>query len=334
MLDPAPHRPVTLHEVAQVAGVSVITASRAVSKPHLVSEATLARVREAVERTGYVRNLMAGGLKSARTRTVAALVPALAVAQFLPTLQTLTDTLEAEGYQLILGQSGYGRSREDALIHAMIGRRPDGVVVTGLIRSPASRERLQRAGIPVVETWDLSDQPVDRVVGFSHVKVGAALGGYFLRKGWHRVGVASGDDERALARRDGFQSAFGRELPTAIVEAPSGLASGRQALTALLQQDPGLRAVACSSDQMAQGVITEAQCRGLRVPQDLAVSGFGDADFSAHMAPALTTVQVDGRHIGELAARLIMGRYEAGAAGPRITDVGFHIVERASTFTG
>lgn len=322
---------VTLHDVAREAGVSLITASRALSNPGMVSEKTIARVLRAVEVTGYIPNLLAGGLKSKRSLMVAALVPNIAVAQFLPTVKALTDALDAAGYQLILGQTGYDHAREEALLGTMISRRPDGIVVTGLVHSQAARERLRRAGIPVVETWDLSDRPVDMAVGFSHIKVGSAIAGYFLGKGWRRLGIATGDDHRASVRREGFVSTIGHDVPTVIVPAPSSLVLGRQALADLLEKDPKIRAIYCSSDQLAQGVMIEALARGLRIPEDLAVCGFGDADFAAHLNPSLTTVHVDGAAIGTLAARLLVDRCHGQAAAQPVIDVGFRIVERGST---
>ncbi|MGY8527653.1 LacI family DNA-binding transcriptional regulator [Paracidovorax citrulli] len=322
---------VTLHDVAREAGVSLITASRALSKPSLVSDATIERVRAAVEATGYIPNLLAGGLKSRRSMTVALLVPSISVAQFLPTIKALTEALDAAGYQLILAQMGYDHAREAALLNTIISRRPDGIVVAGLLRSPTSREQLRRAGIPVVETWELSDRPVDMAVGFSHLKVGSAVAGYFLSRGWRRLGIATADDHRAAVRREGFLSTVGHDVPTVVVPAPSNLAAGRQALAGLLEQDPGLEAICCSSDQLAQGVLVEAAARGLRVPQDLAVCGFGDADFAAHMEPSLTTVQIDGHGIGARAARLILGRCRGENVPEPVIDVGFRIVERAST---
>ena len=322
---------VTLHDVARAAGVSLITASRALSNPGVVSDKTIARVQKAVEATGYIPNLLAGGLKSKRSMMVAALVPTISVAQFLPTVQALTESLDAAGYQLILGQSGYDHAREEALLNTMLGRRPDGIVVTGLVQSQAARERLKQASIPVVETWDLSDRPIDMLVGFSHLKVGSAVAGDPLSKGWRRIGIATGDDHRASVRREGFLSVVGRTVPTVVVPAPSDMAAGRRALGATLAQDPQLRAVYCSSDQLAQGVLTEAQARRLRIPEDLAVCGFGDAGFAAHMEPSLTTVQVDGAAIGTLAARLILERCQGRAVDERVIDVGYRIVERQST---
>jgi LacI family gluconate utilization system Gnt-I transcriptional repressor len=326
-----PPKAATLHDVAREAGVSLITASRALSNPTLVSDKTIDRVRKAVEATGYIPNLLAGGLKSRRSLMVAGLVPTISVPQFLPTVQALTETLDAAGYQLILGQSGYDHSREEKLLNTMISRRPDGIVVTGLVHSQQAREQLRRLGIPVVETWDLSDRPVDMMVGFSHLKVGSAVAGYFLGKGWQRLAIATGDDHRASMRRDGFLAAVGRTVPIAVVPAPSSLELGRRALSDLLQQDPKIEAIYCSSDGLAQGLMVEAQSRGLRIPQDLAVCGFGGADFAAHLQPSLTTVQIDGAAIGRLAAQLIIDRCQGRPIAQPIVDVGFRIIERQST---
>lgn len=327
----SPFKSATLHDVARAAGVSLITASRALSNPAVVSEKTIAKVQAAVEATGYIPNLLAGGLKSKRSLMVAGIVPALSVTQFLPTVQTLTSELAANGYQLLLGQTAYDLEREESVLNTMIGRQPDGIVMTGLVQSQRARDRLKRSGIPVVETWDLSDRPIDMLVGFSHLKVGGAVGGFFLGKGWKHVGIASGDDHRARMRRDGFQTTLGREVPTAFVPAPSSLELGRRALGELLEQDPKLEAVCCSSDQLAHGVLVEATARGLRVPEDLAIIGFGNSDFSAHMLPSISTVHVDGSEIGRLAAHLIIDRCRGKAIAQPVIDVGFRIIERQTT---
>ncbi|HSV44144.1 MAG TPA: substrate-binding domain-containing protein, partial [Ramlibacter sp.] len=268
-------------------------------------------------------------------RLVAALVPTIAGSVFLDTVQALTDTLAAGGYQLMLGQSGYTGAREDALIDAIVGRRPDGIVLTGLLGSPEGRRRLLAAGIPVVETWDLTPTPIDMLVGFSHEKVGREAAGFLHGKGYRRPAIVTADDHRAGLRRAGFEARLQElgtaRVPACVVPAPSTLANGRLGLRRLLQAHPRTDAVLCSSDVLAHGVVTEAQSRGMAVPGDLAVMGFGDQDFAGHTHPPLSTVHVDGAAIGAQAARFIMNRVEGRDIGPRIRDIGFSIVERAST---
>lgn len=325
---------ITLEDVAKLAGVAPITASRALNNPDLVSPKTREKVRLAVERTGYVPNLLAGGLASNRSRLVAALVPTIAGPVFLETIQALTEALAEAGYQLMLGQSGYRNSREDALIDAIVGRRPDGIVLTGIMRSAEGRRRLLASGIPVVETWDLTATPVDMLVGFSHEKVGVAIANYLYGKGYRRAAVVTGDDQRANLRRAAFEQTWralgGGPVEICNVPAPTTLGSGRTALAQLLAADPKIDVVVCSSDALAHGVITEAQARGMNVPKDLAVMGFGDLGFARFTHPAISTVRIDGTAIGRQAARFIIDRAEGRPVEQKVLDLGFSLVERDS----
>jgi LacI family transcriptional regulator, gluconate utilization system Gnt-I transcriptional repressor len=331
---------VTLHHVAQLAGVAPITASRAINTPAQVSAAVLQRVQHAVQQSGYVPNRLAGGLASARSRLVAAVVPTIAGPVFLETVQALTETLADHGYQLMLGQAGYGGAREDSLLGAIIARRPDGIVLTGTVHSALSRQRLLASGIPVVETWDLtptpgSAAPIDMLVGFSHVAVGRKVAQFLAGLGHQQLAVVTGNDERALRRTQAFSAAARRlKLPpvaVVTVPAPTTLKSGRAALAQLLRSHPAVQAVFCSSDLLALGVLTEAQVQRVKVPQRLAVVGFGDLDFAADLAPALTTVRINGAAIGRQAAQFIVARCAGEVVAQPVVDIGFSIVQRNST---
>jgi LacI family gluconate utilization system Gnt-I transcriptional repressor len=325
---------VTLHDVAQLAGVAPITASRAINKPAQVSEDVRKRVAKAVAKTGYVPNLLAGGLASTRSRLVAAVVPTVSGQVFLPMVQALTDSLAALGYQLMLGQSGYVGNREDALIEAIIGRRPDGIVLTGIMHSSQGRKRLVGAGIPVVETWDLTTTPLDMLVGFSHPDVGRTVADYLHGRKRRRLAIVSGNDERAARRTEAFLAqakAHGMgDVHVVVVPAPTTMRSGRGALVELLKRDKRIDGIFCSSDMLAMGVLAEARARRINVPDQLAVVGFGDLDFAADTDPALTTVHIDATRIGQHAARFIVERAEGRKVEPNIVDVGFTIVERKS----
>ena len=324
-----------LEDVAKLAGVSAITVSRALNTPDAVSPATLLRVREAIARTGYVPNLMAGALASNRSRLVAALVPTIAGPVFLETIQALTEALDAAGTQLMLGQTGYTGAREDALIDAIVGRRPDGIVLTGIMRSGEGRKRLLASGIPVVETWDLTPTPIDMLVGFSHEKVGEAVAEHLYGLGYRHPAIVTAGDQRALLRRAGFERRM-RELGVRkvaawdVAEPPTTLGHGRAALAGLIASGGKVDSAFCSSDALAHGVITEAQARGLVIPRDLAVMGFGDLGFAAHTHPALTTVRIDGTAIGRQAARFILQRVAGEDVGDKVRDLGFSIVVRES----
>lgn len=321
-------------DVARIARVSPITVSRALNTPDQVSAKTRERVQKAVNRTGYVPNLLAGGLRSAKSRLVAAVVPTISGPVFQEMIQALTDALDERGYQLLIGQSGYKTSREDALLDAIIGRRPIGIVLTGMMHSVEGQRRLVAAGIPVVETWDLSKPAIDMAVGFSHDAVGEAVCEYLFRKGRRHLAVLSGDDQRAARRTKAFVAAaerFGLSPPVVKwVAAPTTLAGGREGLSELLQREAAIDAVSCSSDLLALGVLTEAHARRIAVPDRLAVMGFGNLPFAAGVIPSLSTVHIDGVRIGRTAAELIITRSEGVKVEQNEVDVSFSIIPRDS----
>ena len=166
---------VTVRDVAKIAGVAPITVSRAINHPETVSAELLRRVHDAVARTGYVPNLMAGSLSSSKSKLIAAVIPSTVFSVFTETIESLNNALFDAGYQLMLGQSQYLASREEALLGAVIGRRPDGIFLTGIMPPSNARKRLLASGIPVVETWDLTPTPIDMLIGFSHHKIGLAV---------------------------------------------------------------------------------------------------------------------------------------------------------------
>lgn len=326
---------ITLRDVAKLAGVAPITASRVMNTPDQVSPEVRQRVLDAVQRTGYVPNRMAGGLASARSRLIAAVVPSTVMSVFMETIEALNSTLFDAGYQLMLGQSGYSADREELLLEAIIGRRPDGIFLTGIMGAGKGRTRLVASGIPVVETWDLTPTPIDMLVGFSHLDIGRAVAQFFVAKGRKRLALVTAEDERAARRAAAFAEAAEQAgLPpvhVVNVGAQRSLRSGRDALARLVDECPEADAVFCSSDLLAVGVATEARARQIAVPGQLAIMGFGDVPFVADMLPALSTVQINGAHIGRLAALYLMDRAEGRGVDPAVVQVDFSIVERDTT---
>ncbi|MGU7768753.1 LacI family DNA-binding transcriptional regulator [Burkholderia sp. MR1-5-21] len=323
---------VTLSDVAKRVGVTKITVSRALNTPELVSADTRDRVLAAVRETGYTPDLVAGALASTRSRLIVALIPTIAGSVFQETVAALTAELAAAGYQLLIGQSGYDDAREDALLDAVIGRRPAGIVLTGVAHSAQARDKLRASGIPVVETWDLTRRPLDMLVGFSHRHVGEAAARYLRERGARRPAVVTPSDRRAQVRAQAFVDAFGATsgIPVVTAESPANLGDGRRALGELLERAPDVDAVFCGADILALGVLMEAGHRGIAVPRQLRVVGYGDQNFAKDTAPALTTIRIDGTGIGKLAASLLVDRIERGECERRVVDVGFTLIERDS----
>ncbi|WP_256562745.1 LacI family DNA-binding transcriptional regulator [Pseudomonas sp. PA1(2017)] len=326
----------TLDDVAKLAKVSPITVSRVINRPELVSEKTTKRVRNAIRKTGYVPNLLAGGLVSQRSRLVIVVIPNIANRAFVDTVSQLGQRLAASRYQLLVSQADLNAASEADLVDNILARRPDGIVLTRQLFTQEAREKLLGRGTPIVEAWELHEDPIDTVVGFSHEAVGRMMAEHMIERGYRRIALIWSDDARGTRRRlacvQRLAEAGLEPVAVELQSVPVAVGNGRQAMAKLLARKVGMDAVICSIDLLAQGVIAEATASGLRIPQDVAVMGFGDLEFAAHTHPRLTTVGIDGGRIGLRTAELLLERIDGRlAARACVEDVGFSLVVREST---
>ena len=330
----APLASVKITDVAALAGVAPMTVSRVLNTPDRVSEPTAARVRAAIEQLGYMPNLIAGGLSSRRSRMIAAIVPTIASPMFNAPVQAFTDAMGLAGYHVMLALSGNTEESEDAQIRALLARRPDGLLLTGAVRSPAIRKLLHEQHLPVVEIWDTAEDPTDVLVGFDHREVGRAVAEFFVAKGHTHFAILSAGDPRADARRQGFAEVVAHHGLTLVAQvtlhAPSSIEDGRQGLRSIIDRLAPRTALFGSSDMVAYGALTEARVRGIDVPGQLAICGFGDFELSRSGSPALTSVRVDGAEIGRIAAEQLLARIR-GAVTPGRVLVPFEIIARETT---
>ena len=325
----------TIMDVAQRAGVSPATVSRAINTPSLLSAKTLERVRAVMAETAYVPNMLAGGLASNRSRTIAFFVPSVGLGLFENSIRGVVEAMSRDGYQVLLGFGG--RTDEEfneALVNAL-ARRPDGIIAIGVTVQERTRARLLGAGVPVLQAWELPDQPVDMVVGFSHEQVGRALGRFLIEKGYRRPHLIWGQGRLPLATRYG--------LTLTLVEAgypeprhtnfdfPTSFLQGAAMLEDLFAS-PGEHpdCLICISDWAAHGAMVAAARRGLRVPDDVAIIGFGDMDFAVGLWPSLTTVRIDGTEIAQRSTSMMLQRLRGEMPPELIVDIGFSIVRRES----
>lgn len=326
-----------MSDVAAEAGVALATVSRALNEPHMLRADTLARVHDAIARLGYVPDLTAGSLASSRSFIVGAVVPTLANSWFADTLEGMSQRLAQAGYHLMLAQSGYGPDADDSLVAAFLGRRVDAIALTGAHQSETLRTQLRHAGLPVVQLWDLPDPPIDMAVGFSNADAGVCVARHFMERGRQSVGFIGANEPRSLARLNGLQVAWaaGRQLAPAVELIAPGqpLEAGAAAIERLVARVPQLDAVFCSNDTLAAGALLACRHHGWSVPARLAVAGFSDMPVARACTPALTTVRVEPRLLGEHAARLLLARLQGQALAPAEgrVDLGFELIVRAST---
>ncbi|MFO1035308.1 MAG: LacI family DNA-binding transcriptional regulator [Geminicoccaceae bacterium] len=327
-----------MEDVALRAGVSQMTVSRALRTPEKVAPATRARIARVVAELDYVPDLMAGALATRRSKLVAVIVSTLEDSIFAATVAGLTTVLREEGYAVLLGASGYSAEVEEQLVRAALGRRPDGIVLTSDWHTATARRLLQASGIPVVETWELPQRPIDLAAGFSNRDAGAAMVRTLHECGYRRiafVGTAAEGDRRGRMRLEGYRAALtelgiGPPREVALPVAGAGLTEGPQALRALRAAYPEADAAFCVVDSLAAGLILACRRNDVAVPGQLAVAGFGDFAIARPEGLDITTVQVSGRAIGGYAGELLLSRLRGEDVDRPVRDLGFSIIRRSS----
>ncbi|UTL93470.1 LacI family DNA-binding transcriptional regulator [Pseudomonas fluorescens] len=304
---------VTLAEVARAADVSAISVSRYFNQPGQVSPPLRERIEAAVQALGYVPNLVAGGLASARGRIVGMVIPNISGPIFAQTIQAFSDTLNRHGYQLLLASSYFSEAQEESAVRAFLGWSPAALVVTSHFHSPATEKMLSEAEVPVVEIWDYRPERSQLQVGFRHHQVGVQACRYLLGKGHRRIAFvqnSAAGDLSALERRDGYIEALREAGLEPWVFVPSTdcapFEAGKQAMQALIRRDPRPEAIIFANDNLAAGALLAGQRAGLRLPEDMAIVGFGDYPFAEMLLPSLTTLRPPSRQIGELAAMRVL----------------------------
>jgi LacI family transcriptional regulator, gluconate utilization system Gnt-I transcriptional repressor len=332
----------TIRDVSVLAGVSRMTVSRVIREPALVRPATHEAVQKAIAHLGYVPDLAAGGLSSRHTGFIALMLPTLTNTNFAAAAHGLTEALRLNNYHLLIAYTDYSLGEEERQLKNLLARRPEAIVLTGASHRRNAAKMLLASDIPVIEIADLPSQPLEHAIGFSNYQAGRTAARYLIDRQFKRIGaVASagaGDviDHRGEERMRGFEDELRSVgLRTDLVlrhgEAPVSYDHGAAVIALLLKREPRIDAVFAVSDLSAVGVVMECQRRGINVPADVSVIGFGDFDIGRVINPALTTIHVDFRALGQRTGELILTLLASErSVHPTLIDVGLKVIERAS----
>jgi LacI family transcriptional regulator, gluconate utilization system Gnt-I transcriptional repressor len=314
-----------MEDIARAAGVSSMTVSRALRAPDSVALATRLKILKLVKESGYVPDLIAGGLASKRSGFVSLLVPSINNVHYAEMAAALKEGLAPAGLQVLIGMSNYQPSSEENLVETMLRRRPEAIVLTNDGHSARTKKLLLESRIPVIDTWELPVKPIGHAVGFSNRQAMRQIVEHLISRGYKRIGYigeANDSGTRGTLRRQGFLDAMlaanldtTRQLADAIP--PINMLQGRSSFDRLIERWPDTQAVMCVSDPAAFGALTSCQMRGWKVPERMAIAGFGSFEISACAVPPITTVRVSGRELGAKTAELILQLREAKESGIR-----------------
>lgn len=334
---------IKLRDVAELAGVSPMTVSRYFGQRELVAQEAQQRIAQAIEQTGYVPNVFAGGLASARGKVVGMVIPNIAGGVFGETVQGVTDTLRPHGYQLLLASSNYSSAEEEDAVRAFIGWSPAALILIGHQHTRGTEDLLDKANIPVVQTWDYKPHAKRIQVGFSHFDVGRDSAQYLYDKGYRRivfVHTGQPEDVRAMERAQGYARAMeSLGLTPSTYQAPmqAPLEAGKEALDTLRKGRWPAEAIIFANDNLAAGALLHGLRAGIAIPGDCAIMGFGDLSIADKLLPSLTTIRPPRYEMGRVAALRVLDalRAEDGEAPAehvqRDNPMEYELIEREST---
>ena len=319
-------RRATLADVAAAAGVSKMTASRALRGAADVSITKLEKVRQVAKEIGYVGNPLASSLSGQRSDLIGVVIPSMANIVFAEVLAGIADGIGGSGVQPVFGVTDYDPIKEFEIIQKMLSWNPRGLIVTGLDQPEDTRRLLERSDISVAQIMDLDGEPVDACIGFSQHAAGAAMAEALIQRGRRRfgyVGCGLDRDTRARKRLEGFEATLSRAglkfIRKETRDGASTTRAGRTLSSRILADGSQLDCIYYSNDDLAAGGAYHCMAAGVAVPDQVMLAGFNGLEFINSLPVRVATTLTPRREIGEAAARYILSA--ARSPGRKATEI-------------
>jgi LacI family transcriptional regulator len=335
-MDTRTHRSRTAKDVALLAGVSTATVSRALNAPETVDAETLKRVRDAIKKLRYVPHGGARSLRSQRSRMVGAIVPSFDYALYARTTSALQQRLGEHGYSVVLAEHHYDLQQELQVTRQLIEHAVDAFMFVGLDHDPRLFALLEDYGRPFVLTWGVDSAQRHPSVGFDNRAAGHAIASHVLGLGHRRIAILSAPlegNDRGRERVAGFLAAIaeaGAKEPHLEYAQRIALGAAEEAMHSILRRKQRPTAVLATNDVMAVGAMLACRSAGVRIPQDISITGIDNTDLGATQVPGLTSVRTPIVEIGTAAAEQLIARLE-GKEFAANQVMGFEVVVRGST---
>ena len=324
---------INLSEVARAAGVSKMTASRVMRGEGGYSKETEARVMAKADALGYLPNRLATVFAGGQESTfVGVSIPDLGNEVFAQVLEGIDRKLGSFGYQTVLGLTQHAREEEEAWIRTVLSWQPAGLILTGRSHTARSLDMLRNAGLPVVEIWDLNSSPLDMCVGLNHFDSGFDMGRFLIGRGYRSLGYVGTSHDTANAassRLDGFTKAVeeggGKVRKQLCLHDAATYYPGYYGTEQLLAAEGSLECIFYQNDSMAFGGLQYCAKKGLDVPGDIGIAGWGEMAIASVLDQRLTSVRVSHLKLGQTAAEMMIARL-SGEPVPACRDIGFHLI--------
>jgi LacI family repressor for deo operon, udp, cdd, tsx, nupC, and nupG len=321
-----------MKDIADLAGVSTATVSRALAGSPLVAEETRLSVEEIVRRTGYTVSQAGRGLRLQASRQILVLLPTISNPFFAEIVQGIDEEAQKSGYSILIGSTEGSVERERLLARQLRSGAVDGLVLmTG--RLPAILAGLSDATSRIVVVSEQLPEAGFCTIGIDNPAAARVATLHLVELGHRRIAHIAGPPGNVLTgqRLAGYRAAldasgigFDRAL---VASGDFTVISGSRAMGRLLALGERPTAVFCGNDDMALGAMSAARQAGLAIPRDLSIVGFDDLDYAAFIDPTLTTIRQPRRRFGQLAAAKVIVPDGSFAA----QTLAFELVVRGST---
>ncbi|ACE84104.1 LacI family DNA-binding transcriptional regulator [Cellvibrio japonicus] len=323
-----------IRDVARLAGVSVATVSRALSNPEKVSPESLEKVHTAIAEVGYRPNMLARNFRSARAYAVVVLVPDIANPFYSLFIRALEDRAHQKGYAVLLGDTRGTPERELEYIRRVETRLADGIV-----QLRPSSEKSQNnipPDVPCVNACgcEYTTGPAIRIDNRAAAR---SMVEYLISLGHRRIGVISGlkDNPHAIDRLEGYKEAlasagiaFEKDL---IAEGDFTMWSGLNAAFQFCNMKNRPTAIFSMNDEMAIGAMQTLKNQGIRIPEDMSVTGFDDIAYAKYSDPSLTTISQPAEEMGKMAMDMLLKVIEGEPLSQRECVLPTEFIIRKST---
>ncbi|OBT24042.1 DNA-binding transcriptional regulator CytR [Vibrio splendidus] len=327
----------TMKDVAQLAGVSTATVSRALMNPEKVSVSTRKRVETAVLEAGYSPNTLARNLRRNESKTIITIVPDICDPYFAEIIRGIEDAAVENDYLVLLGDSGQQKKRESSFVNLVFTKQADGMLLLGTDHPFDVSKPEQKNLPPMVMACEFAPELELPTVHIDNLTSAFEAVNYLAQLGHKRIAQISGPTTATLCkfRQQGYQQALRRAgvsmNPAYSTVGDFTFEAGAQAVRQLLALPEQPTAIFCHNDAMAIGAIQEVKKLGLRVPQDLSIVGFDDIQFAQYCDPPLTTISQPRYEIGRQAMLMMLDLLKGNdvQAGSRLLEA--KLVVRGST---
>lgn len=329
-------KPPTLDDVAHAAGVSAATISRCINTPDRVAESTRLRIQAAIDALGYTPNFGGRALATRRTNIIGAVIPTMANSVFAGGIQAFQDVLAREKVTLLIGSSNYDPDYEFEQIQTLISHGADGMLLVGSNRPERTQQFLISRRIPTLNIWCYRADRDQLYVGFDNYRAGRDVAKLVLDYGHKAVAIVSGicdGNDRASDRLAGMRSVLddpSNGARTVMVhQTKYSFDHAGKAFDTVIAQSPRPTAILAGNDVLAAGMIQRAKAVGVRVPDDVSITGFDDIALAQFVDPGLTTVRVPQVQMGHRAGEELLAEIREPGSG-RSVELLTDIIQRGS----